>query len=83
MMAFIQLFDIIIFNHSLLQHDATGEKPSCAPFKDDNSEDGNYIMYYAAIEGNRPNNFKFSTCSKSKIGAVLSSAVNTACLIGE
>ena len=62
-----------------LQHDETGQSPSCTPFTDSDSLDGNYIMYYAAIQGLRSNNYEFSPCSKASMGAILASSVNTEC----
>ncbi|XP_067941797.1 disintegrin and metalloproteinase domain-containing protein 10-like isoform X2 [Watersipora subatra] len=76
------LMSQITFAHEIghnfgAEHDATGV--GCTPFTDSGDEDGNFIMYYAAISGQRPNNNEFSTCSRNSIGDVLSSPRNTEC----
>ena len=67
----------------MLQHDPATDDRKCAPYTDSDDENGNYIMYYAAISGRRINNNKFSPCSTSEIGAVLKQSRNTACFKGE
>ncbi|XP_065186629.1 disintegrin and metalloproteinase domain-containing protein 10-like [Sycon ciliatum] len=46
-------------------HDPDGP---CVP----GGSDGNYIMYYSATDGTKPNNQRFSTCSRTSMAAVLS-----------
>ncbi|KJE92502.1 hypothetical protein CAOG_03458 [Capsaspora owczarzaki ATCC 30864] len=40
---------------------------ACTP----GGSNGNYIMYYAASDGSKVNNRKFSSCTKASVGAVL------------
>ena len=54
----------------LLQHDRTDV---CTPYTSSNDKDGNFIMFASATSGDRPNNRKFSDCSKDSIAAVSSS----------
>jgi hypothetical protein len=49
----------------MVQHDP--ETPECSP----GGADGNYIMYARATSGDRPNNNKFSSCSKKSMADVL------------
>lgn len=50
------------------QHD---DGPDCVPGSLLNDPSGNYIMFASATSGNKPNNAKFSECSKRNISAVL------------
>jgi len=47
------------------QHDP--DTAECSP----GGQEGNYIMYARATSGDRPNNNKFSSCSKKSMSAVL------------
>ena len=56
------------------QHDSGIQ---CTPFSNNPSnEEGNYIMYASATSGDRPNNSKFSPCSKANISQVLDAVFN-------
>ena len=58
------------------QHDEEGLNPSCTPFTDNGSPNGNFIMFASATEGTKNNNRNFSSCSIRKIGDVLRVVVN-------
>ncbi|XP_071788946.1 disintegrin and metalloproteinase domain-containing protein 10-like isoform X2 [Asterias amurensis] len=49
------------------EHDPQSQ--SCSP----SGSQGNYIMYSQATDGNRPNNDRFSSCSRSQIAAMITS----------
>ena len=59
-------------------HDVT---PDCAP----GGNNGNFIMYFRATTGREFNNDKFSTCSRSSIGAVIAAKGQGTggCFLGE
>lgn len=68
----------IVYNNEMqfcFQHDNKGD---CYHFgtSDPNSEEGNYLMYESATQGNLPNNVKFSNCSSEKIAFFIDNVVN-------
>ncbi|XP_063313372.1 disintegrin and metalloproteinase domain-containing protein 10-like [Pelobates fuscus] len=57
------------FGHSLgSPHD---ESPNCANFISNNNDNGNFLMFPYAMDGNQYNNDKFSTCSIHYISNIL------------
>ena len=62
-----------------LQHDP--ETAECSP----GGEEGNYIMFARATSGDKPNNNKFSTCSKMSMALVMEAKARHTggCFIGK
>ena len=58
------------FSHTnYLKHDPLSST-ECAP---GDAGNGNYIMYPRPVQGDKPNNYKFSSCSKTQILKVMQS----------
>lgn len=53
--------------------------PECAPFGTglSNANDGNYIMFPSATSGDRPNNAKFSACSKDNMTRIIQQVIDS------
>ena len=67
------VYSIILFQHDPETHD-------CSP----GGDLGNYIMFARATSGDKPNNNKFSTCSKSSMATVMDAKARSmnGCFIG-
>ena len=67
------MYILFYFSAFFVQHDSGHD---CTPFSTTGDPDGNYIMYASATSGDRPNNSKFSPCSKWNITRVLDAVFN-------